>query len=71
MIHAFVGGVLCVMSVNFTKEGDQECRDGHVILTCLSHDLKLLSTVSLASCSDEGKQGLDSLCLKTVHKNST
>ena len=52
MVHICVSGVFCATSVDVSSaDGNKKCRAGeesHVMVTCLSHDLKTLSSVSLA-----------------------
>ena len=52
MVHICVSGVFCVTSVDVSSvdENEQCSRAGeesHVMVTCLTHDLKTLSSVSL------------------------
>lgn len=44
-----IGGVFHATSVGIgTKEGNNSDQQSHVIVTCMSHDLKLLSSINLA-----------------------
>ena len=56
-VHVCIGGVFCATAVDVTTLEEKE-GEGHVMVTCLSRDLRLLAAAVLTSDTNRQKSTL-------------